>query len=60
MLDILQFVFSDFAHFVGCFMFWLLACVAVSNIRLVTVSIIKNEGDKNSDNKTISESDQET
>ena len=44
MLEILQFAFSDFAHFIGCLMFLLLVCVAVSNIKLVDVNIVY--GDK--------------
>ena len=39
MLEVLQFVFSTPLRFLGCSMFWLLTCVAVSNIKLVDIHI---------------------
>ena len=39
MFEILQFVFSTPLRFLGCSMFWLLTCVAVSSIKLVDIHI---------------------
>ena len=45
MLEILQFVLSDFWHFLGCLIFWIIGCAAICNIRLVSIHIDKGHSE---------------
>lgn len=54
MIEVLEFIFSDFIHFLGCFMLCSLACIAISNARLFSITIVKNGGNDKGDDEAIS------